>query len=90
MLNFKVLVGNEKKLRTEWCIENLQVRVQNTILATDFYLLALEGTEMVLGVAWLTTLGLVTMDFSNLTLEFRLHDTIHRWQRDTDMGPLLV
>ncbi|GMI81659.1 hypothetical protein HRI_001835200 [Hibiscus trionum] len=88
--NFRVLVGNGEKLRNEGCVRDLKVKVQNTELITDFYVLPLEGTEMVLGVAWMATLGPVTMDFSQLTFEFRQNNTPHRWQGETDAGPQLV
>ncbi|GMI98316.1 hypothetical protein HRI_003500900 [Hibiscus trionum] len=45
---------------------------------------------MVLGVAWLATLGPVIMDFSKLTWAFHLYNTHHRWQGDIDTGPQLV
>ncbi|TYH66229.1 hypothetical protein ES332_D06G108300v1 [Gossypium tomentosum] len=66
MSNFSVLVGNEDKLQNKGCMHNLKLRVQGTELMTNFYVLPLEANKMILGVAWMATLGLVTMDFSTL------------------------
>ncbi|GMI95093.1 hypothetical protein HRI_003178600 [Hibiscus trionum] len=56
-------------------------------LSVDFYVLPLEGTEMVLGVVLMATLGPVTMDFSKLTFEFKQGNKEHRWQGESSMGP---
>ncbi|KAE8692295.1 hypothetical protein F3Y22_tig00110847pilonHSYRG00263 [Hibiscus syriacus] len=42
-----------------------------------------RGTEMVLAIAWIATLGLVIMDFGTLSFQFRQGDKEHRWQGDT-------
>lgn len=68
--NFHVLIGNEAILQNEGCVRNLKVRIQGTEVTTNFYVLPLEGTEMVFRVAWMATLGLVTMDFSKLQFKF--------------------
>lgn len=39
-------------------------------MITCFYLLPLEGCEVVLGAHWLRTLGLVLWDFSHLRMKF--------------------
>ncbi|KAE8726631.1 hypothetical protein F3Y22_tig00006570pilonHSYRG00070 [Hibiscus syriacus] len=40
----------------------------------------IEGTEMVLGVAWMAILGPVTMDFSTLRFQFHQENKEHCWQ----------
>ncbi|KAL4367093.1 hypothetical protein GQ457_05G035960 [Hibiscus cannabinus] len=49
-----------------------------------------EGTEMVLGVAWMATLGPVTMDFCKLTFEFQQGERTICWQGETCMSPQLI
>ncbi|KAL4340607.1 hypothetical protein GQ457_08G020270 [Hibiscus cannabinus] len=68
-------------------MNEVYLRVQGTELMTDFYVLPLEGTEMVLGVAWMATLGPVTMDFSTLRFQFRQGDKEHYWQEETGLTP---
>ncbi|KAL4334167.1 hypothetical protein GQ457_07G002210 [Hibiscus cannabinus] len=53
--NFRVLVGNGEKLKSEGCLKDLKVKIQGTELNIDFYMLSLEATEMVLGLAWMAT-----------------------------------
>ncbi|KAA3483406.1 transposon Ty3-G Gag-Pol polyprotein [Gossypium australe] len=68
--NFRVIVGNSQKLQNDGCIKDLCLRVQGTEIVTNFYVLPLEGIELVLGVAWLNALGPITMDFFKLSFQF--------------------
>ncbi|GMI84821.1 hypothetical protein HRI_002151400 [Hibiscus trionum] len=77
--HFRVMVGNGAKLPNEGCVRDLQLSVQGTAIKTDFYVLPLEGTEMVLGVAWMATLGPITMDFSTRQFQFRQGSQVHCW-----------
>ncbi|GMI93353.1 hypothetical protein HRI_003004600 [Hibiscus trionum] len=86
-LNFTILVGNGQRLNNEGCARDVPVIVQNTKLQTDFYILPIEGADVVLGVAWMATLGPITMDFSKLTFEFMHDNTRHCWQGDSELGP---
>ena len=49
----------------------MQVRIQGVTLDLDFYLLPLEGYEVVLGAQWLQTLGMIEWDFSKLLMRFQ-------------------
>ncbi|GMJ02290.1 hypothetical protein HRI_003898200 [Hibiscus trionum] len=84
---FNVLVGNGQRLPNEGCARDAAVSVQDTELITDFYILPLEGADVVLGVAWMTTLGPVTMDFSKLTFEFKHGNSQICWQGGKEFGP---
>lgn len=50
--------------------------MQGDLIQTDFYLLPLEGGDVVLGTQWLCTLGNIEYDFSKLLIKFELYDTI--------------
>ncbi|KAK8669793.1 hypothetical protein V6N13_104562 [Hibiscus sabdariffa] len=82
--NFKVMVGNGDKLQNEGCVRDLQVQIQGTNICADFYVLPLEGTEMVLGVAWMATLGPITMNFCTLQFQFHQGEHIHCWQGSSE------
>ncbi|KAG8501067.1 hypothetical protein CXB51_003130 [Gossypium anomalum] len=88
--NFRVLVGNGATLQNERCVRNLKVGIQGTKITTDFYVLPLKGTKMVLRVAWMATLGPVTMDFSKLQFKFEQGDGEQVWQGETRTEPLPV
>ena len=49
----------------------LQVWIQGVTLDIDFYLLPLEGYEVVLGAQWLRMLGMIEWDFSKLLMRFQ-------------------
>ncbi|KAA3477435.1 Retrovirus-related Pol polyprotein from transposon 17.6 [Gossypium australe] len=84
--NFRVLVGNEDKLQNKGCVHDLKLRLQGTELMIYFYVLPLDSTKMVLGVAWIATLGLVTMGFSTLQFQFRQGEKKHPWKWETGLA----
>lgn len=67
-------------------MHDLKLRVQGTELMIDFYVLPLEGTEMVLWVTWMAILGLVTMDFSTLRFQFPQGKKEHYWKGETGLA----
>lgn len=48
----------------------VQVHVQERLFFVDLHILSLCGADLVLGVQWLKSLGLVPMDYNNLTMKF--------------------
>jgi len=70
--NFQVLVGNGNSLTAEGMVKALQVQIQGNLLNLPVYLLPVSGADLVLGAAWLATLGPHISDYSNLTLKFYL------------------
>nr|KYP52382.1 Transposon Ty3-I Gag-Pol polyprotein [Cajanus cajan] len=70
--NFKVLVGNGNSLIADGAVSDLHVTIQGHVLTLPVYLLPVSGADLVLGAAWLATLGPHISDYSNLTLKFYL------------------
>nr|KYP39590.1 Transposon Ty3-G Gag-Pol polyprotein [Cajanus cajan] len=66
----QVMVGNGSSLSTEGKILNLQVQVQGQVLQLPVYLLSVSGADLVLGAAWLATLGPHIADYGSLTIKF--------------------
>ncbi|KAE8681600.1 hypothetical protein F3Y22_tig00111311pilonHSYRG00063 [Hibiscus syriacus] len=85
--NFRVMVGYGQKVQNEGCIKDLHLRVQGTEIVTYFYVLPLEGTELVLGVAYLDTLGPIMMYFSKLSFQFRQDSVEVCWWGESSSGP---
>ncbi|VFQ78707.1 unnamed protein product [Cuscuta campestris] len=67
---FRVYVGNGESLRCSYFCPQTAVTLQGHVFAIDLYLLEIHGPEVVLGVQWLQTLGKVSHDYANLTMEF--------------------
>lgn len=57
----------------------VNLTIQGCTLTLDLYVLSMHGSDIVLGVSWLATLGLVVTDYSQRTFEFSLHNTRHSW-----------
>ncbi|XP_050258944.1 uncharacterized protein LOC126703934 [Quercus robur] len=67
--NVKVVCGGRISCKGR-CI-GVQVWIQGVTLDIDFYLLPLEGYEVVLGAQWLRMLGMIEWDFSKLLMRFQ-------------------
>ena len=71
-----VTVANGEVLRTQEVCKNVTWESQRVLQTTDFLLLPLRGCDLVLGVQWLQTLGLITWDFNALIMRFTLKDSV--------------
>lgn len=48
------------------------IKLLGVLLIVVFYLLPLEGYDVVLGTQWLSTLGSIEWDFSKLSIKFKV------------------
>ncbi|KAI9165992.1 hypothetical protein LWI28_024310 [Acer negundo] len=69
---FGVLVASGEKLTSSGKCSKVHLKVQGLSLFVDFYLLPLEGYDIVLGTQWLSTLGPIVWDFSKLQMKFNM------------------
>lgn len=53
--------------------------MQGTSTCVDLFMLPMDGTDVVLGIQWLKTLGKITTDYSHLSMEFSCRDNIVSW-----------
>ena len=67
---FQVLVGSENFMKSQGFVRNLNALVQGHNLNVPAYLLPVAGTDLILEVEWLATLGPHVADFNELTLRF--------------------
>ncbi|MCH93194.1 hypothetical protein A2U01_0014142, partial [Trifolium medium] len=68
--SLKVIVGNGEELISNHVCQGVTIEIQGHKFEMDLYTLALSGPDVVLGTPWLKTLGLVLMDYGNLTMKF--------------------
>ena len=61
--NFQVLVGNDTSIVAEGLVNNLEILIQGYSLKLSTYLLLVTGADLVLGAAWLATLGSHIYDY---------------------------
>lgn len=67
---FRVFIGSGDFLTCREVCSQVPVRIEETKVIQDLYVLTMEGANVVLRVQWLETLGLVVTDFKKLTLQF--------------------
>lgn len=61
--------------------------MQGYTLTSPIYLLPISGVEVILGVAWLSTLGLHMVDYKALSIQFYYNNQFITWSRERDCGP---
>ncbi|XP_058741863.1 uncharacterized protein LOC131614269 [Vicia villosa] len=71
---FSVMVGNGSHLQCEGICHDVTLNLNNDLFTLPFYLLPIEGADVVLGMAWLRTLGPIQADFSIPSISFTHND----------------
>nr|GEZ11258.1 integrase, catalytic core [Tanacetum cinerariifolium] len=54
--------------------KNFKWTIHGQVFETDVMILPLGGYEMVLGIQWLATLGVIQFDFKNLVMDFMINE----------------
>ncbi|KAA8517478.1 hypothetical protein F0562_017771 [Nyssa sinensis] len=70
---FEVVVASGEKLSSPGKCTGVKLTLQGFPIFVDFYLLPLEGYDIVLGTQWLRTLGPIIWDFSRLQMRFQVN-----------------
>ena len=65
-----VMVGNEAFIQCQGLCPSVDISLQHSTFTIPFYLLPIEGVDVVLGVNWLSTLGSIQKDFSIPSIAF--------------------
>jgi hypothetical protein len=66
---YVIEVGNGEKVRNRGVCEGLQFNIQGVECNQHFFIMELSGSEMVLGMDWLASLGNIEANFGNLCLK---------------------
>lgn len=66
-----VKVADGGRLKCDSMIRAFPWKMQGEEFKADVILLPLSGSDMVLGIQWLTSLGPITWDFNKMTMEFQ-------------------
>ena len=67
---FQVFIGNRDFLLCTQCCPSIPIVLQGYKFTTDLFVLPIEGPDVVLGIQWLQSLGLVSHDYLASTMEF--------------------
>ncbi|XP_038985807.1 uncharacterized protein LOC103721475 isoform X2 [Phoenix dactylifera] len=65
-----VMVASGERIASPGKCAHVPIKLQGVTIFIDFYLLPLEGYDVVLGAQWLSTLGPIVWDFSKLQMKF--------------------
>ncbi|XP_058783964.1 uncharacterized protein LOC131658715 [Vicia villosa] len=85
--HFSVMVGNGSHLQCEGICNNVKLQLQEQHFHLPFYLLPIEGADVVLGMAWLRTLGTIQADFSIPSITFTHNNSPITLQGDSASLP---
>ncbi|XP_040364306.1 uncharacterized protein LOC121049919 [Rosa chinensis] len=75
-----VRVASGEIMKTRGYVSNLQLDIQGQDIEADFYILPVSGCEVILGAAWLRTLGDIVWNFDKLTMKFVKNDLQYHLQ----------
>ena len=76
------MVGSGQSLPCECVVRQVTVLIQGCTIVEDLYVFPFQGADVVLGVAWLATLGRVITDYATREFEFTLRGSKWLWKRD--------
>ncbi|CAH9127383.1 unnamed protein product, partial [Cuscuta epithymum] len=87
---YKVQIGNGEKVSNNGRCENLTLCMQGTNIKQKFYMLNLEGTDLVLGMEWLTTLGNVEINFQKQSIKWKVQGVAQQIQGDPHLNSMEI
>jgi Retroviral aspartyl protease/Retrotransposon gag protein len=87
---FRVRVGNGATLQCTAVCQEVPLLIQSHQFTTDLFILDLEGSDVILGVQWLETLGPVTTDWSHLTMTFSFNGRPIQLQGDNSLQAQVI
>jgi hypothetical protein len=68
--NFQILIANGGTMKCGGRCENVKLQMGDYHLKTHMFSISMGGCDIVLGVEWIHTLGLITMDYQELYMRF--------------------
>ncbi|PNY15662.1 retrotransposon-related protein [Trifolium pratense] len=75
-----IKLGDGHKVVSKGICKNITIQIETIQVVVDAWVLELGGLDMVLGVAWLSTLGKVVMDWKTLSMQFMQGDQMVKLQ----------
>lgn len=68
--SLRFMVGNGNELDCLHFCGNVSIHVHGHVFTIGFHILPLRGEDLILGIQWLKSLGLILMNYSDLTMRF--------------------
>ncbi|TYK02775.1 Transposon Ty3-I Gag-Pol polyprotein [Cucumis melo var. makuwa] len=83
--HYGVILGSGAAVQGKGICEKLEIRMKNWIVKEDFLPLELSGVDIILGMQWLHSLGVTTVDWKNLLLTFSVEGKSIKIQGDLSL-----
>ncbi|GKB20453.1 ty3-gypsy retrotransposon protein [Tanacetum coccineum] len=74
---FSVMVGNGQSIQCRGVCSNVKLQLKKANFDLPFYIIPVEGADLVLGVSWLGSLGRLSADFSIPEISFKQNGVEH-------------
>ncbi|KAM3249363.1 hypothetical protein P3L10_011132 [Capsicum annuum] len=87
---FYILVGNGHNLPCLGVVRDLSITIQGHTFSTDFFVIDLHGSDLVLGVICLVTLGPIMIDYAQRLFQFDFQGKCVSWSGDPPPTPQQV
>lgn len=84
---FHVYIGNGDTLTCSKICQEVQVCLQGVEFVMDLHILPIKGPDLVLGIQWLQSLGVVTHDYKKVTMQFEWKGTPITLKGETNKEP---
>jgi hypothetical protein len=88
--NFQIMISNGGSMKCGGCCENVCLQIGQYNLKYHMFSIDMGGCDIVLGVEWLCTLGPITMDFKDLTMQFQQEGQQYKFQGITTDSPEII
>lgn len=87
---FSVRLGDGHCIHTKGKCSNIALQLGDLELTIDAYILDFGGVDLILGVAWLQTLGKVLMDWADMSMIFEMQGAIVKLQSIRSQGSVFI
>lgn len=84
---FSVMVGNGSRIHCSGFCPQVPINLQHNFFHIPFYLIPIEGADVVLGMEWLQTLGPIAADFAVPSISFVHNNNTITLQNDLSTQP---
>ena len=77
MIAQSVTIADGNRMQCHYTCKEFKWTLHSTEFQSEVYLLPLGACDLVLGVQWLSTLGTIKWDFSQMRMEFTYANRLH-------------
>jgi hypothetical protein len=88
--NFQIMIANGSSMKCGGHCENVCLQICDYHLKSHMFAIDMGSCDIVLGADWLRTLGLILMDFKELTMQFDQKGQKYKFQGITVGSPEII